>query len=254
MAGTSGREVAALPRPYSADPCEWVLLAGEAGMPPAVVAERLASVSRRFIRGARGRARRAGAAPSRMAARAGIEAAGAVISRALVAERDDRTLAEYAAQLAARAGRARGSALCGHWRGLTVLGALSSEGMAACHERAFRATTTRVFLAFPRAVLVPEPRRRHPNATVLMDNLSAPNPKAVETVLTKAGFKLLYPPRHSPDLSPIEPGWSTAKSASRAAEAGTPEALEAALAPARDSIALADARGWFNLCGYPLPN
>jgi transposase len=97
-------------------------------------------------------------------------------------------------------------------------------------------TTTQVFLAFLRAVLVPELRRRHPGATVLMDNLSAHKPKAVETVLTEAGFKLLYLPRYSPDLSPIKPGWSKLKNALRATEARTTEALEAALAPALDSI------------------
>jgi hypothetical protein len=85
--------------------------------------------------------------------------------------------------------RARGSAPCGHWRRLTVLGALSGEGMVAAMSIE-AATTTRVFLAFLRAVLVPELRRRHPNATVLMDNLPAHKPKTVETVLTEAGFKL----------------------------------------------------------------
>ena len=148
--------------------------------------------------------------------------------------------------------RARGSAPCGHWRRLTVLGALSGEGMVAAMSIA-AATTTRVFLAFLRAVLVPELRRRHPNATVLMDNLPAHRSKAVETVLSEAGFKLLYLPRYSPDLSPIEPGWSKTKSALRATEARTTEALEAALAPALDSITPADARGWFNHCGYPFP-
>jgi hypothetical protein len=39
----------------------------------------------------------------------------------------------------------------------------------------------------------------------------------------------------------------------RAAEAGTPEALEAARAPALDSITPADARGRFNQCGYRFP-
>ena len=104
------------------------------------------------------------------------------------------------------------------------------------------------------AVLIPELRRRHPGATVLMDNLSAHKPKAVETALTKAGFTLLYLPRYSPDLSPIEPGWSKLKSALRAAEARTRETLEAALAPALDSITPADARGWFNHCGYSFPD
>jgi transposase len=116
------------------------------------------------------------------------------------------------------------------------------------------ATTTRVFLAFLQAVLIPELRRRHPGATVLMDNLSAHKPKAVESALTKAGVTLLYLPRYSPDLSPIEPGWSKLKSVLRTAEARTRETLEAALAPALDSITPTDARGWFNHCGYSFPD
>ena len=115
------------------------------------------------------------------------------------------------------------------------------------------ATTTQVFLAFPQAVPIPELCRRHPGATVPMDNLSAHKPKAVESALTKAGFKLLCLPRYSPDLSPIEPGWSKIKSALRAAEARTRETLEAALAPALDSITPAEARGRFNHCGYSFP-
>ena len=153
---------------------------------------------------------------------------------------------------ARRGERAHGSAP-GGWRRLTVLGALSGAGMIAAMSIQ-AATTTRVFLAFLQSVLIPELRRRHPGATVLMDNLSAHKPKAVETALTKAGFKLLYLPRYSPDLSPIEPGWSKLKSALRAAEARTRETLEAALAPALDSITPADARGWFNHCGYSFPD
>ena len=153
---------------------------------------------------------------------------------------------------AAGGARAHGSAP-GGWRRLTILGALSGEGMIAAMSIA-AATTTRVFLAFLQALLIPELRRPHPEGTVLMENLSAHKPKVVETILTKAGFKLLYLPRYSPDLSPIEPGWSRLKSALRAAKARTPEALEAALAPALDSITRVDARGWFNHCGYSFPN
>jgi transposase len=138
-------------------------------------------------------------------------------------------------------------------RRLTVLGALSGEGMVVAMSVS-AATTTRVFLAFLRAVLIPELRRRHPGATVLMDNLSTHKPQAIETVLVRAGFKLLYLPRYSPDLSPIEPGWSKLKSALRAAEARTPDALETALAPARDSITPADTRGCSNHRGYSIPN
>jgi len=79
-------------------------------------------------------------------------------------------------------------------------------------------------------------------------------PKAIESALRSAGFTLLYLPRYSPDLSPIEPGWSKLKSSLRTAEARTAEALETALAPALDSITPADARGWFDHCGYSFPN
>jgi transposase len=154
---------------------------------------------------------------------------------------------------APRGERARGSAPCGHWRRLTVLGALSGEGMVAAMSIE-AATSARVFLAFVRAVPVPELRRRHPNATVLLDNLAAHKASAVEAALAEAGLKLLYLPRYAPDLSPIEPGWSKAKTALRAAEARTPDALETALAPALDSITPTDARSWFNHCGYAIPN
>src|SRR3954447_26088863 len=153
----------------------------------------------------------------------------------------------------ARRGERAHASTPGGWQRLTVLGALSGAGMVSAMSIP-AATTTRIFLAFLRAVLVPELRRRHPNATVLMDNLSAHKPKAVETVLTEAGLKLLYLPRYSPDLSPIEPGWSKLKSTLRAAEARTRDALEIALAPALDSITPADAHGWFNSCRYPFPN
>jgi transposase len=149
--------------------------------------------------------------------------------------------------------RARGSVPSGRWRRLTVLGALSVEGMVAAMSIE-AATDKPIFLAFLRAVLVPELRRRHPHATVLMDNLSAHKDAAVEAVLTQAGLNLLYLPRYSPDFSPIEPSWSKLKGKLRTVAARTAEALETALGPAIDSITPADARGWFNFCGYPSPS
>jgi DDE superfamily endonuclease len=81
---------------------------------------------------------------------------------------------------AAHGERAYGSAP-GGWRRVTVLGALSSQGMVAPMSIT-ATTTTRVFLAFLQAVLIPELRCHHPHATMLMDNLSAHKPKVVETV------------------------------------------------------------------------
>ena len=72
---------------------------------------------------------------------------------------------------------------------------------------------------------------------------------AITKTLERAHLGLLYLPRYSPDLSPIEPGWSTRL---RAVAARTTEALEEALRPALDAITPQDAQGWFRHCGYTL--
>ena len=53
------------------------------------------------------------------------------------------------------------------------------------------ATTMQVFLAFLRAVPVPELRRRPPKAAVLRDSLPAHKARAVATTLTEAGSSSL---------------------------------------------------------------
>jgi transposase len=98
-----------MPKPYSADLRERVLLADEAGFPPAVVAERfgvgLATVYL-WRQQARVEGRRCAKPHSGGRAR-GIDAAGEALLRVLVAERNDRTLDEYRELLAARGGGSR---------------------------------------------------------------------------------------------------------------------------------------------------
>lgn len=114
------------------------------------------------------------------------------------------------------------------------------------------ATSTPVFLADLERVVVPELKRRKPNATVVMDHLAPHRAAAVAEVLATAGFGLLYLPRSSPDLSPIELGWSKLKSRPRIKAARTKEALEAELGPALDAITAQDAQGWFQHGGSVL--
>ena len=95
-----------MPKPYSADLRERVLVADEAGLPPARVAERFGvglSTVYLWRQQARTEARRCAKPHSGGRAR-GIDAAGEAILRALVAERNDRTLEEYGELLAARGG------------------------------------------------------------------------------------------------------------------------------------------------------
>ena len=95
-----------MPKPYSADLRERVLLADAAGLPAAAVAERFGvglSTVYLWRQQARADGRRC-AKPHGGGRARGIDAAGEAILRGLVAERNDRTLDEYRELLAARSG------------------------------------------------------------------------------------------------------------------------------------------------------
>jgi transposase len=120
---------------------------------------------------------------------------------------DTRLTRTYAR--AAPGQRAVGKVPGGHWGRLTVIGALSLEGVVASMSIA-AATTTLVFLAFVEQVLIPALRGR-PDAIVVMDNLGAHKAERVRTALEAAKVTYRYLPSYSPDLNPIEPCWSKLK-------------------------------------------
>ena len=107
---------------------------------------------------------------------------------------------------ASRGQRALGSVPFGSWRRLTIIGALSTEGIVAAMsvDAALNAALFQIYLD---KLLVPELRRHKPDAVLVMDNLRPHHAKAVARTLARAHLGLLYLPRYSPDLSPIEPGW-----------------------------------------------
>ena len=152
---------------------------------------------------------------------------------------------------APRGRRALGAVPFGGWHRLTIIGALSTDGMIAAMsvEAPVNAARLRVDLD---EVLVPELQRRKPDAILVMDNLRPHRATAITKTLKRARLELLYLPRYSPDLSPIEPGWSKMKTQLRATEARTTEALEEELRPALDAITPQDAKGWFRHSGYTL--
>lgn len=154
---------------------------------------------------------------------------------------------------AARGERAYGSIPFGHRRRLTLLGALTRDGLVAVMTIQ-AATSAAVFVAFLKDVLVPEIKRRKPGAVLVMDNLSAHKDKAVQETVDEAGLRLRYLPRYSPDLSPIEPCWSKVKTILRGQEPRSVEELDRELLPAIDAVTPQDAKGWFRHCGYPTPN
>ena len=149
---------------------------------------------------------------------------------------------------APRGQRACGSAP-GHWRRVTVLGALALSGLIAVMTVA-AATDWAVFQAFLQQVLIPQLQQHKPRATVIMDNLAAHRMSKARVLLESAGFHLLALPRYSPDLSPIEPCWSKLKTSLRTAEPRSTAAIDEELPKALDTITPDDARNWFRHCGY----
>ena len=153
---------------------------------------------------------------------------------------------------AAPGARAVGKVPWGHWERLTVIGALTLEGVVTSMSVA-AATSGAVFLAFVEQALLPALRGR-PDAIVVLDNLGAHKGERVRQAVAAAKVDCRYLPSYSPDLNPIEPCWSKLKGWLRTKAARTLEALEAELGPALAIITAQDAQGWFRLCGYRPPN
>jgi transposase len=146
-----------------------------------------------------------------------------------------------------RGERAHGTAPCGHWRRLSVIGALGIEGVVGALAIE-AATSGAVFDAF--RVLLPELRRTKPDAILVMDNLSAHKTKAVRELLERSGVAYRYLPPYSPDLNPIELTWAAVKARLRTAAARTGAALHEALGGALDAVTPGHARGYFRHAGY----
>jgi len=131
---------------------------------------------------------------------------------------------------------------------VTILGALGVCGLHAVMT-VEGATDTAVFRAYVKQVLGPT---LTPGDIVVMDNLRAHKAVGVQQAIARRGARLLYLPPYSPDLSPIEPGWSKVKTALRKAKARTRASLDKAIAGALVMVTPSDARGWFRHCGYAL--
>ena len=134
----------------------------------------------------------------------------------------------------------------GHWRTLTMLGALRLDGMVAA-ATVDAATDTDVFHSFVSQVLVPALR---PGDVVVWDNLAPHKAPRVRQELARAKATLLPLPPYSPDLSPIEQCWSKVKQHVRDVAPRTVEALGRAAADGFARVTASDARGWFKHCGH----
>ncbi len=131
----------------------------------------------------------------------------------------------------------------GHWKIMTILGAMSLRGMIATMTIE-EPTDADIFLAYVEHVLCPALK---PGDVVVMDNLSAHKVPAVREWIQTAGAELLYLPPYSPDLNPIEKAWAKLKQLLRAAKARSKDALEQAIAEALPCITPDNAKAWFRV-------
>jgi transposase len=129
---------------------------------------------------------------------------------------------------------------------LTVIAAVGLAGVSA--EWVIEgAVDGQAFEVYLREVLGPTLK---PGDIVVMDNLKVHKVASVEAAINNCGAKVEYLPPYSPDYNPIEKCWSKIKTALRAAKARTVDELMKALKEALLKISLADARAWFDHCGY----
>jgi putative transposase len=85
---------------------------------------------------------------------------------------------------------------------------------------------------------------------VIMDNLGSHKAKAVRLAIRKAGAKLIFLPKYSPDLNPIEQVFAKLKHLLRKAQARTPDAVCEAIAQLLTSFTANECANYLANSGY----
>jgi putative transposase len=134
----------------------------------------------------------------------------------------------------------------GHWHTMTLLAALRLDGIEAPMSLPGPINAQR-FQIYVKQVLAPTLK---PGDVVVMDNLSSHKGRAVRQAIRARGAKLLFLPKYSPDLNPIEQVFSKLKRHLRDACARTRETVENAIAHVLDTITPHECENYFKACGY----
>lgn len=134
----------------------------------------------------------------------------------------------------------------GHWNTTTFVAALRHDGIEAPWLLDGPIDSVS-FQNYVEKVLVPTLR---PGDIVIMDNLSSHKGKAVRQLIRAAGAKLLFLPKYSPDLNPIEQVFAKLKHLLRKAAARTIEAICAAIGQVLNAFAPEECANYFKNSGY----
>ena len=89
-----------------------------------------------------------------------------------------------------------------------------------------------------------------PGDVIVLDNLPAHKVAGLAELVEARGARLLYLPPYSPDFNPIELAFSKLKTWLRTAQVRTRDALETVIQTATEWVIEADAKNWFDHCGY----
>ena len=134
----------------------------------------------------------------------------------------------------------------GHWNTTTFVAALRQGRITApwLLEGAIDAESFRTYVE---QVLVPT---LQPGDIVIMDNLGSHKGKAVRCLIRAVGAKLLFLPKYSPDLNPIEQVFAKFKHLLRKAAARTLEAICAAIGQILGTFTPDECANYFKNSGY----
>ena len=146
----------------------------------------------------------------------------------------------------ARGERLRAKAPFGHWKTMTFIAALRCDRIdAPCLFDG--PINGELFLAYVRGCLVPT---LQPGDIVIMDNLGSHRGKAVRKAIREAGARLLFLPKYSPDLNPIEQGFAKLKHLLRKARARSYDGLLQATAELLDTFLPNECAAYLRNSGY----
>jgi transposase len=142
--------------------------------------------------------------------------------------------------------RLRATAPYGHWNTMTFLAALHHDRIEAPWLLDGPINGER-FLIYVEEVLAPTLR---PGDIVIMDNLGSHKGKAVRRAIRNAGAHLIFLPKYSPDLNPIEQVFAKLKHLLRKACARTADAVCAAIGKLLKSFSAEECANYLKNAGY----
>ena len=133
-----------------------------------------------------------------------------------------------------------------HWKTSTFIAALRCDRIEA-PWLLDGPVNAAAFKTYVEKILAPTLR---PGDLVIMDNLSSHKGKAIRQAIREAGAKLLFLPKYSPDLNPIEQVFAKLKHLLRKAAARTIETLTAAVGELLGAFTAEECANYFANSGY----